>query len=276
MRPRNREVNIFNMSLLDILCGALGAFCFMMLVLFPFWHPGGPNEQQIQQNAEEMQKELQQLKQQLQNTPGGAAAAQQISRLQQQLQQQQGQLNQMQEQLDQAKKQLEEAKKENQQLSLRNPFTIGMEWHSVQDIDLYTQWQVHPPPGKKGPEPVDPFKKQWQFYSDEGHTEVTRGPGTEIWTFRTVPPGLELKVYYKYFAANGQNTPVEVSGYYLWNGNFYRLPHVVIPHEKMAVYVGSMQAQPDYSVKFTPAPALAAAYQQMLEADKKNQSAPGQ
>lgn len=35
MKKQNREVNIFNMSLLDILCGALGAFCFMMLALFP-------------------------------------------------------------------------------------------------------------------------------------------------------------------------------------------------------------------------------------------------
>lgn len=35
MKSRSREVNIFNMSLLDILCGALGAFCFMMLALFP-------------------------------------------------------------------------------------------------------------------------------------------------------------------------------------------------------------------------------------------------
>jgi len=35
MKPRKREVEIFNMSLLDILCGALGAFCFMMLALFP-------------------------------------------------------------------------------------------------------------------------------------------------------------------------------------------------------------------------------------------------
>jgi hypothetical protein len=35
MRGRSREVNIFNMSLLDILCGALRAFCFLMLTLFP-------------------------------------------------------------------------------------------------------------------------------------------------------------------------------------------------------------------------------------------------
>ena len=41
MRARSREINIFNMSLLDILCGALGAFCFMMLVLLPYYKPPG-------------------------------------------------------------------------------------------------------------------------------------------------------------------------------------------------------------------------------------------
>jgi hypothetical protein len=41
MRARRREINIFNMSLLDILCGALGAFCFMMLVALPYYIPPG-------------------------------------------------------------------------------------------------------------------------------------------------------------------------------------------------------------------------------------------
>jgi hypothetical protein len=41
MTRRNREINIFNMSLLDILCGALGAFCFMMLTLLPYYMPSG-------------------------------------------------------------------------------------------------------------------------------------------------------------------------------------------------------------------------------------------
>ncbi len=35
MKPRNREVNIFNMSVLDLLTGAMGAFCFLTLALFP-------------------------------------------------------------------------------------------------------------------------------------------------------------------------------------------------------------------------------------------------
>lgn len=41
MARRKREINIFNMSLLDILCGALGAFCFMMLPLLPSYKPPG-------------------------------------------------------------------------------------------------------------------------------------------------------------------------------------------------------------------------------------------
>lgn len=41
MRARRREINIFNMSLLDILCGALGAFCFMMIVALPYYIPPG-------------------------------------------------------------------------------------------------------------------------------------------------------------------------------------------------------------------------------------------
>ena len=35
MKAKNREINIFNMSLLDILTGALGAFLFLMLGMMP-------------------------------------------------------------------------------------------------------------------------------------------------------------------------------------------------------------------------------------------------
>lgn len=38
MKSKNREINIFNMSLLDILTGALGAFMFMMLSFVPYYN----------------------------------------------------------------------------------------------------------------------------------------------------------------------------------------------------------------------------------------------
>jgi hypothetical protein len=69
MKPRNREINIFNMSLLDILCGALGAFCFMMLTLFPYYtkakqQQGGASAGEVgslQQQLEQAKKRIEEL-----------------------------------------------------------------------------------------------------------------------------------------------------------------------------------------------------------------------
>lgn len=65
MKPRNREINIFNMSLLDILCGALGAFCFLMLGLFPYYKPlsasGGGSSQSAEAENQHLRRELKAL-----------------------------------------------------------------------------------------------------------------------------------------------------------------------------------------------------------------------
>ena len=37
MKPRNREINIFNLSMLDVIAGALGAFLILFLVLAPYY-----------------------------------------------------------------------------------------------------------------------------------------------------------------------------------------------------------------------------------------------
>lgn len=37
MRKRNREINIFNLSMLDVLAGAMAAFLIIMVVLLPYY-----------------------------------------------------------------------------------------------------------------------------------------------------------------------------------------------------------------------------------------------
>ncbi len=61
MKARNREINIFNMSLLDILCGALGAFCFLMLSLLPYYRPPG-EDITINQEQKKLLDEVQKIK----------------------------------------------------------------------------------------------------------------------------------------------------------------------------------------------------------------------
>ena len=61
MARRNREVNIFNMSLLDILCGALGAFCFMMLASMQGMEKYKPDNPSAQQREKELKEQLDEL-----------------------------------------------------------------------------------------------------------------------------------------------------------------------------------------------------------------------
>ena len=63
MKAKNREINIFNMSLLDILTGALGAFLFLMLGMMPAYVKAhrAASEPQPAVNAEEAEKRIAEL-----------------------------------------------------------------------------------------------------------------------------------------------------------------------------------------------------------------------
>ncbi|MGH7907551.1 MAG: hypothetical protein ACREP6_13090 [Candidatus Binataceae bacterium] len=70
MRPRNREVNIFNMSVLDLLTGALGAFCFLTLALFPYYFKA-QNASAGETSAHRLKTEHQKLVEQLARIKSG-------------------------------------------------------------------------------------------------------------------------------------------------------------------------------------------------------------
>ena len=61
MKPRNREVNIFNLSMLDVISGALGALIIIMVVLFPHY-----TKQRTEEEYQQMEARVQQLQAQVQ------------------------------------------------------------------------------------------------------------------------------------------------------------------------------------------------------------------
>jgi hypothetical protein len=180
MRRRNREVNIFNMSLLDILCGALGAFCFMMLSLFP-------DHAKV--------KDLQARLQAAERNSGDPSSA---SRTQQQLQQ-------TQQQLQQAQKQLDQAKADQSLLWFR------VAWETGQDVDMWIESaggkMCSPKPQLIPPDRIG-----------SGGTckfvDQTKGPTYEQGWFKDVA---YLNDGYRLFARlqnrNGVPGPVSVHGY---------------------------------------------------------------
>lgn len=104
MRARNREINIFNMSLLDILTGMLGAFLFLMLGLVPYYSKvvkGAIVSKEDQQRLEQLKKMLDQ------NTP---LTSGQIEELKGELQRLSDQNNQLRAANDQLNSELSQAK----------------------------------------------------------------------------------------------------------------------------------------------------------------------
>jgi len=61
VKARHREVNIFNMSVLDLLTGALGAFCFLTLALFPSYfktHVPSASDDQLEKEQERLARQF--------------------------------------------------------------------------------------------------------------------------------------------------------------------------------------------------------------------------
>lgn len=173
MRARNREINIFNMSLLDILTGMLGAFLFLMLGMLPYYAKVSKMEgidpakvKQIQQeNADlkdkvnllqqqiaDLQKQIEDLQKMLAKNGGGPLTADQVQQLMDQLNQLkqqvrdlQGQLQDAQQQAQLARQEADQAKKDLNDMTKDRDFwksqqgivTIVGKWDSTAtDIDL--------------------------------------------------------------------------------------------------------------------------------------------
>lgn len=102
MRQKNREINIFNMSMLDVLTGALGAFVFLMLSFVPYYNivqqnnltpseKDKANEQlkddleDLQEKKKELEEKVDQLVEQLKMVSKGDVTAEELAKLQEEI-----------------------------------------------------------------------------------------------------------------------------------------------------------------------------------------------
>ena len=77
MRPRNREFNILNMSFLDVICGAMGAFLIIMVILIPYYKQ---DKKDFVQSIGKLRQELAKSSQRLEETETKLGRAEEKSR----------------------------------------------------------------------------------------------------------------------------------------------------------------------------------------------------
>jgi hypothetical protein len=207
MKSRSREINIFNMSLLDILCGALGAFCFLMLVLFPFYSQDKGKSQAPEvppgvdpKNLEEARARIKQLEDTLKKFQDYAA---QLDAQNKQLEAKNGQ---MQQRIDELEKRLANASEKVSQYEFRNPFVAIMEMNVPKDdeIELYIS-DSRASEKKHTPEP-DLSTRQGYFWNGDAAATLPGG-GSGYFMIRDGPPG-EYKVFLKVMKHNPAAPPI--------------------------------------------------------------------
>jgi len=197
MRRRNREITIFNLSMLDVISGAMAAFLIIMVVLMPYYRKEHIDYQAI---IAELQGQLAQAQQQAQAAEAAARAAQSAAAdAAEQIRAAQAAAA-----AANAQAQAQSERAEGLARKLAKTFLVlYVRWNTRDDIDLHV---------------IDPSGAEFNFQRKtisgrpgELSEDTTDGPGTEVWEIRDAPPG-EYRILVRLYAAKDRAKPVSIQG----------------------------------------------------------------
>ena len=262
MRARAREINIFNMSLLDILCGALGAFCFMMLVLLPYYKPpaSATDLRRQETQTQELLRELEKLRQQAKDSGMAQQMAEVIQRLQEQIKQLQGQVNQFAAQNEQLKSENRSLVAKNQkqaaQLIMRSPFFTMVVASPPQDVGMYL-WSDGFTEDKKSNPPLDLAKLHQPTFFSGDQAAWWPDHGAAVWMTRDTPAGVHYKLYVKIQPAtdpwSASSAPTTIQGIATSDSWKIQLPEVTLNSARPWTLVGTFSVTPEEKMTFKEA-----------------------
>ncbi len=205
MQRRNREINIFNLSMLDVISGAMGAFLIIMVILLPYYKKESIDYQREITQARAAEAAAQRT---VQEAKAAQRAAEEKSQaIEKSLQAAQADANQNRQRADAATQQL-----------AKTFLLVHIQWDiKFQDVDLHVidpmgtefSYEHRTYPGRPGALSVDS-----QF-----------GPGNEVWSNPSAMVG-EYRVYANLYNHRGVNETPTVTGSVIHRGGSTALPPI--------------------------------------------------
>ena len=212
MRARNRDISIFNLSMLDVISGAMAAFLIIMVVLLPYY---GKEQINYQTMIDDLTRQL---------AAGDAGVAE------------------VQRQLTEAQTQLRRAETRNVELERKLAKTflvLYVRWGTLDDVDLH----VIDPSGARF---------YFEHKTIPGRPGVLSedtlvGPGNEVWELREAPPG-EYVVQVQLFEVKDARGAALVQGRLFHRDGSNALRDVRLTREKQFAEVATIRVAADGSV----------------------------
>jgi hypothetical protein len=193
MQRKNRDINIFSLSAIDLFCSGMGAIMVLMVLLMPYY---------MRPEAEPMQQALDQAREELASArQAEAAAREEVARSRQ----------------AEAAARSEATRAQSENAALRSSaskpvLAVAISWDAAgTDIDLHI---------------VDPSGRTFYFGKKTNpgspaamEVDSTVGPGNELWLHPQATPGT-YKIFYDYYS--GRSPSVPVRGFVVYQGG--RIP----------------------------------------------------
>ena len=241
MKPRNREINIFNMSLLDVLCGALGAFCFLTLVLFPYYTPNKSDSKAPDVPPGVDPKSLEDAKARIQELEAT------LKKFQDYAAQLEAQNKQLQARNQQLQQQAQQTGQKMDQYQMRNPFlaTMDLKVSPDDDLELYIEDSARVTRENNTPTPkADLHRRQGNFWG--GDLAAMTGDGSMgYFMVRDAPPG-EYRVVLKVMKHNPSGPPIAGTVMIDTNKNITWIGIANLNKDQVVIPIASVQVDADY------------------------------
>jgi HPt (histidine-containing phosphotransfer) domain-containing protein len=193
MKKRNREIQIFSLSALDLFCGAMGAFMLLALIALPYYKKNLPLQREISELRAKVEN-LTSVTQQLQNA-----------------------LQQSQDALQQAQQRVAQLQDELAQTFL----VVVIAWETKADIDLH----VYTPRGshysyESHNRRRNTSEQRPHFPAEDAELSMDmRVGGAEVWQMIKAEHG-KYTIALRNFNNRGSATPTTVQGLVLYkNGS---------------------------------------------------------
>ena len=224
MKPRNREINIFNLSMLDVISGAMGAFLIVMVILLPYYKKETidyERELRESRSSEEAALKAAQAAEAAQHSAEASARkAEELVRTAQ----------------AEAQQNQQRAEAAAQQLA-KTFLLVHIQWGTkLQDVDLhvvdpsgaefYFERKTHP--GRSGTLSVDSML----------------GPGNEVWNNPSASPG-DYQIFANLYNPRGVSDTPTVTGSIIHRDGSTTLPPLQLSKVQKKMLIATVTVHAD-------------------------------
>lgn len=198
MQRRNRDIQIFNLSMMDVITGAMGAFLIVMIVLARYYNadPGNKeNIEAIQAELDSAQARLRQIEAQFRKVGiDSTDIPSAIREATKDLSSAQKKTDALNDQLDQASAEIERLEETIRDLQKRRSFSVSASWNCPgADVDVYV-WDSQISVDGEPTSPFDPAKEQWPHWTSD-ERGAWDNEDSEVWLVTEALLEHEFKVF---------------------------------------------------------------------------------